>query len=75
MLKVRLTFKLETDELWIGTKDRTEKLPLGSIKDVLAVKMNRHPEYHFLGLQLGPTERSRFVSLRETYVKPDIIRM
>lgn len=58
--KVRLTFKLETDELWIGTKDRTEKLPLASIKDVLAAKIDSHPEYHFLGLQLGPTERSRY---------------
>ena len=30
--KVRLTFKLELDQLWLGTKERTEKLPLNSIK-------------------------------------------
>jgi hypothetical protein len=29
---VRLTFKLELDQLWLGTKERTEKLPLNSIK-------------------------------------------
>lgn len=58
--KVRLTFKLETDELWLGTKDRTEKIPLTSIKDVLAAEIEDHPGYHFLGLQLGPTERSRY---------------
>jgi hypothetical protein len=30
--KVRLTFKLELDQVWLGTKERTEKLPLSSIK-------------------------------------------
>nr|XP_056708508.1 ubiquitin domain-containing protein UBFD1-like [Euleptes europaea] len=44
--KVRLTFKLEQDQLWIGTKERTEKLPMGSIKNV--------------AFQLGPTEASYY---------------
>lgn len=30
--KVRLTFKHEQDQLWIGTKERTEKLAMASIK-------------------------------------------
>ena len=30
--KVRLTFKLELDQVWIGTKERTQKIPLNSIK-------------------------------------------
>lgn len=30
--KVRLTFKPEQDQLWLGTKERTEKLAMTSIK-------------------------------------------
>ena len=37
--KVRLTFKLEQDQVWIGTKERTQKLPLNSIK-VSELKVN-----------------------------------
>lgn len=58
--KVRLTFKLEVDQLWLGTKDRTEKLSLNSIKDVVSESIDGHPGYHMLALQLGPTEQSRY---------------
>ncbi|KAI8494966.1 ubiquitin domain-containing protein UBFD1-like isoform X1 [Branchiostoma floridae x Branchiostoma belcheri] len=58
--KVRLTFKLELDQLWIGTKDRTDKLPLGSIKAVVSEKIEGQEEYSIMGLQLGPTEASRY---------------
>ena len=30
--KVRLTFKHDVEQVWIGTKDRTQKLPLNSIR-------------------------------------------
>ena len=30
--KVRLTFKHDAEQVWIGTKDRTQKLPLNSIR-------------------------------------------
>jgi len=58
--KVRLTFKLEQDQLWIGTKERTQKIPLNSIKTVLSEPIENHEEYHILALQLGPTEASRY---------------
>lgn len=58
--KVRLTFKLESDQLWIGTKERTEKLSLTSIKTVVSEEIEGHEEYHLMGLQLGPTELSRY---------------
>ncbi|XP_028134916.1 ubiquitin domain-containing protein UBFD1 [Diabrotica virgifera virgifera] len=58
--KVRLTFKLESDQLWLSTKERTEKLPMGSIKSVISEPIEEHDEYHILGLQLGPTEASRY---------------
>ena len=58
--KVRLTFKLELDQLWIGTKERTEKVPLNSIKQVVSEAILGQEEYHILALQLGPTEASRY---------------
>ncbi|XP_072022255.1 ubiquitin domain-containing protein UBFD1-like [Amphiura filiformis] len=58
--KVRLTFKLEVDQLWIGTKERTEKVPMTSIKNVVSEPIEGHEEYHLLAIQLGPTEASRY---------------
>lgn len=46
--KVRLTFKLEQDQLWIGTKDRTDKIPMNSIKGVHSEPIHDHPEYHIM---------------------------
>lgn len=58
--KVRLTFKLELDQLWLGTKERTEKLPMSSIRNVISEPIEGHEEYHILAIQLGPTEASRY---------------
>jgi hypothetical protein len=58
--KVRLTFKLEAGQVWIGTKERTEKLSLGSVKSVISEPIEGHDEYHLMALQLGPTEASRY---------------
>lgn len=46
--KVRLTFKLESDQLWLSTKERTEKLPMGSIKSVISEPIENHEEYHVM---------------------------
>ena len=58
--KVRLTFKLDSDQVWIGTKDRTQKLPMNSIKNVLSEPIEGHEDYHIVALQLGATEASRY---------------
>ncbi|KAK6169078.1 hypothetical protein SNE40_020199 [Patella caerulea] len=58
--KVRLTFKLESDQLWIGTKERTDKIPMNSIKAVVSEPIKGHEDYHLMGIQLGPTEASRY---------------
>jgi len=58
--KVRLTFKLELDQVWLGTKERTEKIMMSQIKDVVSEPIHGHEEYHIMGLQLGPTEASRY---------------
>ena len=43
---VRLTFKLEMDQVWIGTKERTEKVNIGSIRKVVSEPILGHEEYH-----------------------------
>eukprot|EP00116_Pleurobrachia_bachei_P009126 sb/3469388/ len=58
--KVRLTFKLAEDSLWIGTKARTEKVNMSSIRTVVSEVIEDNPEYHILGIQLGPTELSMY---------------
>ncbi|KAL7632198.1 UNVERIFIED_CONTAM: hypothetical protein RMT77_017503 [Armadillidium vulgare] len=58
--KVRLTFKLELDQVWLGTKERTEKINMSSIQQIVSEKIEEHEEYHVMGLQLGPTEASRY---------------
>lgn len=68
--KVRLTFKMENDQIWIGkrkrvnlvhmisrfhagyiflgTKERTEKIGMSSIKTVVNEPIEGHEEYHIL---------------------------
>lgn len=46
--KVRLTFKLEVDQVWIGTKERTQKLSMNSIRGVVSEPIEGHEEYHIL---------------------------
>lgn len=46
--KVRLTFKLENDQLWLSTKERTEKLPMASIKNIVSEPIEGHEEYHIM---------------------------
>ncbi|XP_042888685.1 ubiquitin domain-containing protein UBFD1-like isoform X2 [Penaeus japonicus] len=58
--KVRLTFKLELDQLWIGTKERTEKINMNHIRQIVSEAIEGHEQYHIMGLQLGPTEASRY---------------
>ena len=50
---------MELDQLWLGTKERTEKLPMNSIKAVVSEPIKGQEEYHIMALQLGPTEASR----------------
>lgn len=46
--KVRLTFKLELDQLWIGSKERTEKIPMSTIKSIISEPIDGHEEYHIM---------------------------
>jgi len=58
--KVRLTFKLQQDEVWISTKERTEKIQMKSIKSVISEPVTNREEYHLMGFGLGTTENSRY---------------
>jgi len=46
--KVRLTFKLEIDQLWIGTKERTQKVAMNTIRHVVSEPIEGHAEYHIV---------------------------
>ncbi|KAG8274371.1 Ubiquitin domain-containing protein ubfd1 [Homalodisca vitripennis] len=46
--KVRLTFKLELDQVWIGTKERTDKIPMNSIKSIVSEPIEGHEQYHVM---------------------------
>jgi len=46
--KVRLTFKLEVDQLWIGTKERTQKVAMNTIRQVISEPIEGHEEYHIV---------------------------
>jgi len=58
--KVRLTFKLELDQVWIGTKERTDKIAMNYIKSIVSEPIEGHEQYHIMGLQMGTTEASRY---------------
>ncbi|KHJ48976.1 hypothetical protein D918_00094 [Trichuris suis] len=58
--KTRLSFKLDIDELWISTKERTEKIQMNRIRSVVAEPIDGHEDYYIMGLQLGTTEASRY---------------
>lgn len=58
--KVRLTFKLELDQVWIGTKERTEKINMNHIRQIVSEAIEGYEQYHIMGFQLGPTEASRY---------------
>ncbi|BET03031.1 UBQ [Nesidiocoris tenuis] len=58
--KVRLTFKLELDQLWIGTKERTDKVAMASIKSIVSEPIEGKEQYHIMGIQLGTTDASRY---------------
>lgn len=46
--KVRLTFKLEMDQVWIGTKERTDKIPMNTIKSIVSEPIEGHEQYHVM---------------------------
>ncbi|MPC67449.1 Ubiquitin domain-containing protein UBFD1 [Portunus trituberculatus] len=46
--KVRLTFKLELDQIWIGTKERTEKVNMNHIRHIVSEAIEGFEQYHIM---------------------------
>jgi len=58
--KVRLTFKVYTQELWIASKSSTQKIPFLTIKDVHSEPIKGQEEYHIMSLQLGNSDATKY---------------
>lgn len=56
--KARLTFKLESDELWINTSETTRRIPMKNIQNIVDEPIEGHEEYSIIGFQTGTTESS-----------------
>lgn len=50
---VRLTFKFAEQQICINGKERTEKLPMGSVSDVTSEKIEGRGGYHVVSLKMG----------------------
>lgn len=50
--KVRLTFKLELDQIWIGTKERTEKINMNHIRQIVSEAIDGYEQYHIMVIVL-----------------------
>jgi len=57
--KVRLTFKVAQQELWVASKSSTQKLPFQTIRSVESEPIKGSDEYHIVSLQLGSGEGTR----------------
>eukprot|EP00124_Ichthyophonus_hoferi_P000501 Ihof_evm31s18 gene=Ihof_evmTU31s18 len=57
--KLRLSWKPDEQEVWIGTQERTEKLPIASIHGVDSEPIKGHEEYHIMAIKLGISDASK----------------
>jgi len=58
--KVRLTFKMWTQELWIQSASNTQKLPFMSIRQVTSEPIKGNEDYHIVVLHLGSTDKQKY---------------
>lgn len=58
--KVRLTFKPELQQLWIGSAQSTQKVPYSSVAKIEAAPIEGGEEYSIVSLQLGASASSRY---------------
>jgi len=59
-VKVRLTFKMFTQELWVSSASSTQKVPFSSIRSVISEPIKGKEEYHIVVLQLGSSQTSKY---------------
>lgn len=58
--KVRLTFKQELQQVWVGAAGHTQKIPFSSIARLEAQAIEGTPEYSILRVQLGAAATSNY---------------
>ncbi|KAL8609734.1 hypothetical protein ACOMHN_042773 [Nucella lapillus] len=54
--KVRLTFKLGADQLWISTREKTEMVHMATISKIYSEPILGHEEYHVVGFKMKTME-------------------
>jgi hypothetical protein len=57
---VRLTFKTEMQQLWIGSAHSTQKVPYSSIAKIESFPIEGGEEYSIMSLQLGASANNRY---------------
>jgi len=69
--EIRFTFKNDIQQLWIASKDKTEKMSYLQIKDVVYEQIHNNKGYCIVGLQIGNTPNSKlwYYFLPTQYVK------
>eukprot|EP00877_Chromochloris_zofingiensis_P006326 jgi/Chrzof1/1947/Cz10g27140.t1 len=58
--KVRLTFRPELQQLWVGSATSTQKVPYGSISKIESYPIEGEEEYSILALHLGSGGTSKY---------------
>ncbi|GFR47911.1 hypothetical protein Agub_g9711 [Astrephomene gubernaculifera] len=58
--KLRLTFKEELQQLWLGSETATQKVPYGTVSKIESWPLPDHPGYSLLALHLGTGGVSKY---------------
>eukprot|EP01116_Phalansterium_solitarium_P008315 TRINITY_DN219_c3_g1_i1.p1 TRINITY_DN219_c3_g1~~TRINITY_DN219_c3_g1_i1.p1 ORF type:complete len:298 (+),score=112.81 TRINITY_DN219_c3_g1_i1:35-895(+) len=58
--KVRLTFKVWTQELWISSSSTTQKIPFNQVRAVSTEPIHGNEQYHIMSLQLGSSDKNKY---------------
>ncbi|KAL9656592.1 hypothetical protein ABK040_016617 [Willaertia magna] len=69
--EIRLTFKSDLQELWVQSKEKTEKIPYITIRDIESESIVGNEDYHLMSLQVGnsPQNKLWFYFVPSQYVR------
>jgi hypothetical protein len=59
-MQVRLTFRPEINQIWLGSATSTQKVPYGSIHKIEAQPIESQEGYSILRIQLGAASTSNY---------------
>ncbi|PRP82162.1 hypothetical protein PROFUN_10433 [Planoprotostelium fungivorum] len=59
-VKIRLTFKVFTQELWISSASNTQKINFSQIRGVTFEPIKGNEDYHIVALHLGSSDSSKY---------------